>query len=90
MNVENKKGMINKAWKLQYRIEKRIRKIKPLSNEEYFFFLTFIFFITGILMFVYSIMFGVNIVDLHLYSSPLFYLLIGFCCLIGKSLFKDD
>ena len=89
MNAGNK-SVIDKARDLQYRIEARLKKIKPLTVKEYFSFLTFIFFITGILMFVYAIVLGYNLGEMHLYSDPLFYLILGFGSLVGTIASKHN
>jgi len=71
-------GIINRAWALQHRIEKRIATLPSLSIATYFQFVAMVCFIMGIGMFVYCFLFDVNILIVVIYHNPLFYLCLGF------------
>jgi hypothetical protein len=70
-------GVLNKAWDLQYRIEARLKKIKPLSFKEFCFLTVFINYMLGFVLLVYVFMTGTSLMNLQPLSSPLHYLVLG-------------
>lgn len=74
------KSFKDKAWDLQYRIENRVKRIKPLSFEDYMGFLGMIFLLTGIMLFLFCFLNGVNPLYLDTMSSPLQYIGLGLIC----------
>jgi len=75
-------SIIDSAWELQYRIEDRISKLPELSLSTYLQFISIVFIICGLGMFMYCMLSNVNPFELQVLSSPIFYLVEGFV-LIG-------
>ena len=71
-------GIINRAWTLQHRIEKRIVRFHSPSLATYCQFVAMVCFIMGMGMFVYCILCNVNILTVVILNNPLFYLALGF------------
>ena len=58
------------------------KKIKPLIEIEYFTFLGVVFFLCGIMLTVYCIVLGYNVLDVPVFQNPLFFLGLGISCMI--------
>jgi len=58
-----------------------MKKIK-LDAELYYMIVTMTFFLTGIMLFLYTALMQVNLVRLQVMSHPLFYLVMGFICFL--------
>jgi len=77
---ENKglrKRILNKAWELQHRFEKRFSNMKPLEFREYLLFVAVICFIMGFVLFFYCVLLNINIFTVQIMENPLFYLVLG-------------
>ena len=72
--------MMDRAWILQHRIEKRLHRIPVLSFERYFFACTLIFLLMGFMLFFYCILLNINIINVTYSTGPLFYLILGIVC----------
>jgi len=76
--------MIERARILQERIDKKKAAIyNRVTIKHYFFFLAFVFFITGMMLMVYCLMKKIHPLALQDLSSPILYLGIGMECFIG-------
>lgn len=75
-------GIVNRAWKLQNKIENYLSHIN-LSLESYFFYCMFLFFFVGIGLFVYCKIFDISLDTLVYTVSPTFYLCLGIGCFIS-------
>ena len=84
-------SLIDRAWHWQHVIEHRIRLLPELKLSSYFQFLFLVFFLVGVMLFVYLwfvpvYKMGLRVnpfVDLDLYGDPLFYFGLGLVCFIG-------
>jgi len=69
-----------KANLLEKRINAYIHGLPSLRMDTYFFYLMWLFFITGLTLFVYALVFDINIILIGMYSNPIFHTGLGFCC----------
>ena len=58
-------------------MKKEKKKIKPINCAEYFMLVTLVFFLSGIMLFLYCILLNIDLGNLVWYSDPLFFLGIG-------------
>jgi hypothetical protein len=56
-------------------------KLRKINEEIYLRFVGFTLVLTGILMFVYCRLFGFNMLEVTVLSSPVFYLVLGLVCI---------
>lgn len=69
--------MIDRAWDLQFRIEDRINGFPVLTFEGYLFYVVFVLFVLGFGLFIYCLLFNINIMSTNVVSCPLHYLILG-------------
>jgi len=62
--------------------KKERKKIKPLTETEYFMFLSVVFILTGMMLFVYCRLMNYNILDVPVFQNPLFHFGLGLSCLL--------
>ena len=75
--------LINKAWKLQYRIEKYILELPSLSLKTYLLIITILLFSTGFILFFAVLLLGYGFLFLNPLTDPLFFLGYGFTTFIA-------
>ena len=76
---------LDSAWRFQGKIEKKLFGVVSRFNLrlcDYFLFVSLVFFISGFSLFMYVFLFGYNILELDVLSSPLFYLVNGFMFMV--------
>lgn len=81
-------SVIERAYKFQECIERRIHKIKPLSFGEFSFLLFFAFLVLGVLLFVICFIQGIHPLMQHDTSSPVLYFGLSFCMLVSFILWR--
>jgi len=86
-------GIINKAWELQHKIEKRMQELPEPTFEGYLYCVSFLFILTGFGLLIYCFLFRINIAQTQVMSSPLFYLPTGILfifCYIGVKIHNKN
>lgn len=73
-------SLMDRIWKYQHRIDSWRSSLPVLSQRGYFQFLSIIFFIMGVLLFLYCFVKGINPLLQQDLSSPLLYLGLGLLC----------
>ena len=81
MNVRIKR-IVERARILQENIDSRIDKIPVVSFSTYLKFCSIVFFVSGLGLFMYCFMSGVHPLSTQVLSSPFFYLIMGFVCIL--------
>jgi len=83
MNESRKNNFMDRAWDMQHNIENKLSNFtSKITAKDYFLFLTMVFFICGVMLFIYVFIMGYNIILLQTMSNPLFYLVMGFICMV--------
>jgi hypothetical protein len=70
--------MVNKALMYQQQLEDRIHRLPILSLDTYLFFVSFIFMVMGVMLFIYSFIFDIDPLECDVLSSCIFYLVMDF------------
>lgn len=71
-------GLINRAQILADRIDKYRNNLPIMSLSSYLMFMGIVFFISGLMLFIYCVWFKISIFRTDVISCPLFYLVEGF------------
>ena len=80
-------NIIERARKLDQKINKKIQSLPVMSLETYLFFIYLVFFLAGFGFMMYFVLYGLNPLNVSTLSSPLFYLVMGlvmFCAYLCK------
>jgi hypothetical protein len=84
-------SLVGRARVLQYRLEHRIHLLPVLSMKSYFQFLFLVFFIVGVMLFLWLLLVPVSydgitqvnvFAKLKWYDDPLFYFGLGLVCFV--------
>ena len=65
------------AWNLQHRIDKKIASLPELTLESYLFYVVLVLFLLGFGLFIFCLLFNINIWATNIVSCPLHYLVLG-------------
>lgn len=70
-------SFVEKARNLQIKLDKKKANLPELTLENYLFFVSIIFILTGFGLIIYCLLSNINIINLQIMSNPLFYLIMS-------------
>ena len=72
--------LIRKGRILEKRINAHTARLPQLRLDTYFFCFMWLFFLSGIGLFIYALVFNINIILIGTYTNPIFHTGLGISC----------